>query len=139
LSRLVDHARREMELCGQSAEDPAYTQSIIAAVAAFDSYDGHSGGSHECAVHQLMTLLQGQTLSPLTDDPDEWHHHAEDAAGVPGGLWQNVRDSAAFSGDVGKTFYFVDGRAPFKSGPQPTARGTCRAAEPEPDPGALDA
>jgi hypothetical protein len=34
---LVDHARRELDLCGQSAEDPAYAATIVAAVAAFAS------------------------------------------------------------------------------------------------------
>ena len=41
---LVEHAKRELELLGQTAEDPAYAASIVAAVAAFSSY-GHSGGS----------------------------------------------------------------------------------------------
>jgi hypothetical protein len=39
LSNLVAHARRELELCGQIAEDPAYAASLIAAVAAFASYE----------------------------------------------------------------------------------------------------
>lgn len=106
MSNLVEHARRELELCGQYAEDPAYAQSIIAAVAAFASY-GHSGGSAEIAIDQLHTLLQRRVLSPITSDPVEWVDHSE-ISGSP--LWQNRRDSAAFSTDGGKTWYFIDGR-----------------------------
>lgn len=106
MSRLVEHARRELELCGQYAESPAYAQSIIAAIAAFASY-GHSGGSADVAIKQLHTLLLRRTLSPLTSDPAEWEDRSE-ISNSP--LWQNARDSAAFSRDGGKTWYFVDGR-----------------------------
>lgn len=98
---LVEHARRELELCGQTAEDPAYAQSIIAAVAAFGSYDGHSGFSMACAIHQLTTLLQYKTLSLLTNDPDEWME-------VGTGTWQSMRRADAFSRDGGKTHYLLD-------------------------------
>lgn len=104
---LVEHARRELELCGQFKEDPGYSSSIVAAVAAFASY-GHSGGSAGIAIHQLHTLLQFRTLSPLTSDPEEWFDHS-DISGAP--LWQNKRDPAAMSRDGGKTWYFVDNRA----------------------------
>jgi hypothetical protein len=90
------------------AEDPAYAQSIIAAVAAFASYD-HSGGSIEVARMQLHDLLRFRTLSPLTSDPAEWFDHG-DISGAP--LWQNMRDPAAMSIDGGQTWYFVDGREP---------------------------
>lgn len=105
---LVEHARRELELCGQTAEDPAYAQSIICAVAALATY-GHSGGSMGCAIMQLHDLLQFRPLSPLTNSPDEWVCHAESRPGVPG-TWQNLRDSAAFSADGGATFRYVDDR-----------------------------
>lgn len=107
MSNLVEHAKRELELCGQAEEDPGYAASIIAAVAAFASY-GHSGGSAGVAIHQLHSLLQFRTLSALTSDPDEWEDHGE-ISGAP--LWQNRRDSAAFSTDGGQTWYFVDDRA----------------------------
>ena len=51
MSSLVEHAKRELELCGQTAEDPAYAASIVAAVEAFASY-GHSGGSASVAIEQ---------------------------------------------------------------------------------------
>lgn len=103
---LVEHAKRELEKCGQYKEDPAYAQSIIAAVAAFASY-GHSGGSAGIAIEQLHTLLQFRTLSPITSDPDEWIDQSP-ISSTP--LWQNMRDSAAMSRDGGKTWYFVDER-----------------------------
>lgn len=103
---LVDHARRELELCGQTAEDPAYAASLVAAIAALVSY-GHSGGSWILAIEQLNTLLRSRTLSPLTSNPEEWEDQSE-WSGVA--LWQNRRDPAAFSKDGGVTWYFIDGR-----------------------------
>lgn len=104
---LVEHATRELELSGQTAEDPGYAATLIATIAAFASYDGHSGGSAEAAIEQLHTLLQYRTLSPLTSDPEEWEDRSE-ISGAP--LWQNRRDSAAMSRDGGQTWYFVDDR-----------------------------
>lgn len=101
---LVEHARRELDLCGQTAEDPAYAQSIIAAVAAFASY-GHSGGSAMCAAGQLDALIRYKPLSPLTAAPDEWMDRSVES-GYP--MWQNVRDSSAFSKDGGVTHYLLD-------------------------------
>lgn len=103
---LVEHARRELELSGQTAEDPAYAASIVAAVAAFASY-GHSGGSAMVGIEQLHDLLRRRTLSPITADPAEWVDHSE-ISGAP--LWQNRRDPAAMSTDGGQTWHFVDDR-----------------------------
>lgn len=100
---LVEHARRELDLCGQTAEDPGYAASVVAAVAGLMSW-GHSGGSMSCALDQLMVLLKRGTLSPLTDDPDEWLDRTE-MSGYP--VWQNERCPVAFSTDGGKTFYLL--------------------------------
>lgn len=105
---LVEHARRELELCGQYAEDPEYSESIISAVEAFASY-GHSGGSASVAREQLHALLGFKTLSPLTCDPAEWVDRS-DISGTP--MWQNARDPAVFSTDGGKTWYSLDGEQP---------------------------
>jgi hypothetical protein len=97
---LVEHARRELELCGQYDEDPLFADSLVKAVEAFASY-GHSGGSADVGVEMLYRLLQYKPLSPLTSDPVEW----EDVsvfAGRP--MWQNKRDSTVFSYDGGKTW-----------------------------------
>jgi hypothetical protein len=103
MSKLVEHARRELELCGQTAEDPGYTSTLVASVAAFASY-GHSGGSASVAIDQLTRLLRFEALSPLTSDPAEWEDRTE-MSGYP--LWQNVRDSRAMSNDGGKTWWLV--------------------------------
>lgn len=100
---LTEHARRELELCGQHAEDPEYSESIIRAVEAFASY-GHSGGSASVAREQLHALLGYKTLSPLTSDPAGWEDRSE-ISGTP--LWQNRRDPSVFSTDGGKTWYSV--------------------------------
>jgi hypothetical protein len=104
-SNLTEHARRELDLCGQAEEDPAYAASLVAAVAAFASY-GHSGGSAGIARHQLHTLLGHGTLSPLTDSPDEWEDRSE-ISGEP--LWQNRRDPSWFSVDAGRSWYQLEG------------------------------
>lgn len=101
---LAEHARRELELCGQYAEDPEYSESIIKAVEAFASY-GHSGGSAMIAREQLYALLGFKALSPLTNNPAEWINQSE-ASGRP--MWQNTRDSAVFSTDGGATWYSLD-------------------------------
>lgn len=101
---LVEHARRELELSGQTTEDPGYAASIVAAVAAFASYN-HSGGSAMVAREQLHALLNFETLSPLTNMPDEWIDRTKES-GTP--MWQNVRDGRAFSKDGGKTWYRLE-------------------------------
>jgi len=76
---------------------------LVAAIAVFASYR-HSGGSAGIAIHQLYDLLQFKTLSPLTNDPDEWFNTAEMSGHD---LWQSTRDPACFSNDGGKTYYDV--------------------------------
>ena len=100
---LVEHAKRELELCGQAAKDPGYAASLVAAVAAFASY-GHSGGSASVAIGQLHRLLQFENLSPLTSDPDEWIDRSKES-GYP--FWQNKRNSKAFSRNGGRDWYLL--------------------------------
>lgn len=103
MSNLVEHARRELALCGQTAEDPAYAAALVATVAAFASYR-HSGGSADVAVEQLGRLLRYEVLAPITSDPAEWEDRS-DISGVP--MWQNRRDGRAFSRDGGQTWTYV--------------------------------
>jgi hypothetical protein len=102
-SNLVRHARRELELIG---EDPWIADHIVNVVRAFADA-GHSGGSAAAVIPMLMELLQFKPLSPITNDPDEWMHIAEEQAGEPGGIWQNVRDGEAFSSDGGKHYWLL--------------------------------
>jgi hypothetical protein len=100
VSKLVEHAQRELELLGEFKSDPAYAQSIVCAVAAFAAY-GHSGGSASAGVAVLKRLLEFRNLSPLTDDPKEWME-VDDSL-----MWQNRRNGEAFSGDGGKTYWLL--------------------------------
>lgn len=100
MSNLVEHARRELDLLG---EDPVYSASLVAAVAAFASF-GHSGGSAMMAREQLHKLLAFDNLAPLTDAPADWVDRSE-MSGYP--VWQSERNSACFSEDGGKTYFNV--------------------------------
>lgn len=90
---LVEHAKRELDLCGQTAEDPEFANSLIAAVEAFASY-GHSGGSAAVGADMLGRLLRYEQLSELTTSEDEWIDRTEES-GYP--MWQNVRNPSVFS------------------------------------------
>jgi hypothetical protein len=104
-SNLVKHARRELELCGQTTEDPEFAASLVAAVEAFASY-GHSGGSAAVGADMLYQLLRCRPLAPLTSSPHEWVDRSE-ASGQP--WWQNLRDPRAMSHDGGHTYWWVGG------------------------------
>lgn len=104
MSNLMDHARNELELCGQFREDPAFATSILAAVAAFASYPGHSGGSAMAGIQMLGDLLSFKNLSPLTNNPDEWIKHTPDMWDGEHHVWQNRRNGEAFSTDGGETY-----------------------------------
>ncbi len=99
---LVAHARRE--LARQGENEPAFVESILAAVRGFCSY-GHSGGSGPMAVEYLHDILRWRALTPLTSDPGEWEDRTE-MSGMP--WWQSTRDARAMSHDGGKTYWLVD-------------------------------
>ena len=103
MSNLVDHARRELALIGEEPETVAGYLNVIQAFADM----GHSGGSASVAIPVITQLLQFKNLAPLTDYPADWVHVAEETWGSPGGIWQNVRNSEAFSNDAGKTYYLL--------------------------------
>lgn len=105
MSRLVEHARRELEIIG---EEEHTIQGICNIMQAFADM-GHSGGSASVVIPWLDKLFRFKNLTPLTDDPDEWVHHDESTWGQPGGIWQNSRNSEAFSTDGGKTYRFLAG------------------------------
>lgn len=100
---LVEHARRELGLIG---EDPDVIDWYCRVVAEFASA-GHSGGSAAAAVPVLGELLRFRPLAPLTDDRADWIDQSG-PSGYP--LWQNRRDSRAFSGDGGKTYWLLHER-----------------------------
>jgi hypothetical protein len=104
-SNLVAHARRELEILG---EDDETVQGYLKVIQAFADM-GHSGGSASVAIPVIHDLLQFKALTPLTNDPEEWMHIAEEQAGQKN-LWLSVRQPDAFSNDGGKTHYLVSDR-----------------------------
>jgi hypothetical protein len=100
---LVEHARRELQLIG---EEPDVTEWYCRVITEFASA-GHSGGSAAVAIPVLHELLQFHPLTPLTADPAEWINQSK-PSGYP--LWQNRRDSRAFSADGGKTYWLLHER-----------------------------
>jgi hypothetical protein len=98
---LAEHARRELELVG---EDPDVIDWYCRVVSEFASF-GHSGGSAMATIPVLHELLQYHALTPLTDDPAEWIDQSEASGGHP--MWQNRRDSTAFSEDGGHTYWLL--------------------------------
>lgn len=103
MSNLVDHARRELATINEESET---ADALIKMVEIFAGM-GHSGGSASVCIVMLTELLEFRNLSPLTDDPNEWHFHGEDMWGAEGGVWQNKRNGEAFSHDGGKTYYLL--------------------------------
>lgn len=97
---LVAHARRELALIG---EDPDVVDWYAQVIAEF-SKAGHSGGSASVAIQTLARLLQFENLAPLTSAPDEWEN-VSDQTGYE--MWQNRRNSQAFSDDGGLTYWLL--------------------------------
>ena len=106
MSNLIDHARTELTKAGLLDKDSDYGGMLGGAalelVEKFAS-QGHSGFSAMATIDLASRLMRYEPLTPLTDDPAEWMHVSDDAAGRPD-LWQSRRDSAAFSRDGGKTY-----------------------------------
>lgn len=103
MSNLVEHARRELEIVG---EDPETISGLLKVIQAFADM-GHSGGSASVAIPMINRLLQFKNLSPLTDDPEEWFEHEAARWDGLNSIWQNKRNSEAFSRDGGKTYYLL--------------------------------
>jgi len=96
MSNLADHARRELELIN---EEPEVVNAHMEIIEIFGKM-GHSGASAHFFIGQLERLLRFGNLSPLTSAPDEWMLVSVD-------LWQNRRNSEAFSKDGGHSYYLL--------------------------------
>lgn len=106
MSNLVKHAEREMKLAGLYTEDSDYAGEIPNAVLKLvkaHSSEEHSGGSHGLTLEIFNKVINFQNLTPLTDNPSEWKQCG--SGGQP--MWQNSRNSAAFSKDAGRTHYLL--------------------------------
>lgn len=100
---LVQHAKRELELVGESRE---FVTEICHIMEHFSSM-GHSGASAELTINYLWKLLSHKNLTPLTNDESEWNKIPQEMVGGDKPLWQNNRNSEAFSYDGGKTYWFL--------------------------------
>jgi len=109
MSNLVKHAEYEMKRAGLYDKDSDYDgmipETVTAMVRAFAGR-GHSGGSHGLVMSVLNKVMHFKTLTPLTNDPDEWFDISDNCGGDP--VWQNKRDSSYFSKDGGKNWHSVD-------------------------------
>lgn len=107
---LIEHAEHEMRRAGLYDDDADYGGMIpehIMKIVKIFSDEGHSGGSAALSTQILMRLLRFKTLSPLTDDADEWMQLSPNM-GFEKETWQNKRDGSCFSEDGGKTYTCVD-------------------------------
>lgn len=98
--------------------DAHFTENLLAMIAIWIQA-GHSGGSAPMAVAMLDQILSYRTLTPLTNNPDEWYQHGgPDDEGTD--FWQNKRRGEAFSTDMTlQTYYLLEdmtwfGRRVFK-------------------------
>ena len=94
-------AKKELELIGALDDFHEVYEPYLKIF----SNQGHSGGSASIVLPILCKLLNKKPLSPLTSDCNEWRDVSKES-GYP--LWQNKRDSEAFSKDGGKTFVMLD-------------------------------
>lgn len=104
MSKLVEHAKRELALLYPANENNDYGEllpkAILNAVEVWAA-EGHSGFSHALALRIFNEVINFRPLTPLTDDPSLWEHAGE-------GMWQSQRQSSAFSHDQGKTYYLIE-------------------------------
>jgi hypothetical protein len=102
-SNLVQHARRELERIGMFDPDSDYSGMLATAVMELIekfAAQGHSGMSASMTMDLFSKLGNFEALTPLTDDKSEWME-------VGPNVWQNTRQSSAFSDDGGKTYHIV--------------------------------
>lgn len=104
---MITHAERELRLAGLLDElsdyDGMLGNAVLELIALF-AEQGHSGASAFMVAELFAKLASFETIVPLTSNPDEWNDVSE-VSGEP--MWQSARQPNAFSGDGGKTWYFV--------------------------------
>ena len=110
LENLVDHARYELDMVGLFDEDADYdgmlADSVMDLMKTFAG-QGHSGASAGITRDLFHRLSNFETLSSITNNPEEWMHIADERTNGKE-IWQSKRNPALFSNDGGKTHYHVD-------------------------------
>lgn len=98
MSHLLDHAKRELELLGYSANlidalDNRVRDCILELVQTFATQN-HSGSTAPYVMDIFTLLASFKPLTPLTGEDDEWVDVSIETNGTP--LWQNKRASYVF-------------------------------------------
>lgn len=110
MSNLVKHAEFELRKAGLFDSDSDYNGMIAEAVMKLvktHAEEGHSGMSHAVTLRVFNKVVNFKSLTPLTNDPNEWME-------VHDGMWQNRRQSSCFSDDGLKTYYDIYAQDPEK-------------------------
>ena len=105
MSNLLKHAERELKLIGYDGKDEYNNMAKAAIMELLTTFanQGHSGFSANYIVNLFNKLAKYETLSPLTDNDDEWND-VSDMSGEM--LFQNNRDSRVFKDATGT--YFIE-------------------------------
>lgn len=107
MSNLKEHAEKELRRAGMlGAEGDKYDEynnmcgeAVLELIDVFQAQN-HSGFSASMVLGMFKEVAEFKPLSPLTNDPEEWME-------VDDKLWQNRRNSEAFSTDGGYTYYLL--------------------------------
>jgi len=109
MGNLLEHAKRELGLSG--VDNDIYgdmtSKAVLELVEVF-SNQGHSGMSASLVLHLFQQVASYKNLTPLTRNPEEWSEVGEN-------LWQNTRNSEAFSNDGGATYTLLSERGQGKA------------------------
>lgn len=110
---MTERAERELRLAGLFNSDSDYGGMVGPAVMElFKTFaaQGHSGFSAGIVAGLFKTLVDGDTLMPITDAPADWVDVGEYGSKDAPPLWQNKRNFALMSNDGGKSYWHVDDR-----------------------------
>ena len=118
IAGLVEHAKKELELAGLFDKDSDYEGMVGKAVMDLMkcfSNQGHSGFSASMVMDIFGRLGKYKTLSPVTDDPDDWQDVSDFGGGEKKKMWQCKRCPSLFSENGGKTYYDVNDKKRLKT------------------------
>lgn len=103
-TKMVAHARRELEIAGAFDKTEDYDgqigRSVLALVKLFDKWCHGNRAMAESVALGFNQIVSGELLSPPTTDPDEW----EVVEGADLGTVRNKRSPFYVSSDNGKTW-----------------------------------
>ena len=110
MGNLIEHAKRELKAAGMYEDDADYGPNGVIADHVLDllrvlENGEHSGGSHELTMELFNKLGNFKSLSPITDNPEDWMNHTYISQSP---VFQNKRQGTCFSADGGKTYYDLD-------------------------------